>query len=527
MERKAADFLIVGYGPVGQMLAILLGAKGYQVTVYERQKFAYPLPRAVCMDHEIFRAVTAAGAGGKLHEFSAPSPRYQWFNANWDVLLDIDWTVESVSGGPEAHFFHQPSLEASFDARVKAMPNVDLNLGWEAVAVDTDAIRPSITFQNKDDGSSRVVEAKYVIGADGANSFIRNSAGIEWVDRGFQADWLVVDVLVNEGVRIDVPPAGQLCDPERPTTFVPGGIFRDREIRRWEFMRLPHESRQDIEGEETVWRLLSKWVDPSRAQLVRHAVYTFKSLSARSWRRNNVFIAGDAAHLMPPFMGQGMCSGLRDAFNLAWKLDMVMNGLAHENLLDTYEAERKPHASQIIDISMHLGEIVCVADAERAAARDRAYKDGSAAPPPLFPHLEQGFLDHSDAGAELAGRLAPHARITLDGVEGGMDAVLGMGFTLLLRGASAKDVFTSEKIASLSELEVRMVQFSRDTQADAARDVDGKLTAFFDKHNIDALIVRPDFYIYAAVHKVQSLTSLVDNMLSAVTHKPPLHANAA
>lgn len=527
MERSTADFLIVGYGPVGQMLAILLGSKGYKVAVYERQKSAYPLPRAVCMDHEIYRAIVAAGAGGTLHQLSAPSPRYQWFNANWEMLLDIDWTIESVSGGPEAHFFHQPSLEAAFNARVQTLPNVELNLGWEAVAVDGDTDRPTMTFTNIDDGRSRVVDARYVIGADGANSFVRRSAGIDWVDRGFQADWLVVDVLVNEGVKLDIPPAGQLCDPARPTTFVPGGIYQGREIRRWEFMRLPHESKQDIEGEKTVWRLLSKWVDRTQAQLVRHAVYTFKSLSASAWRYKNVFIAGDAAHLMPPFMGQGMCSGLRDAFNLTWKLDAVMKGQADDSLLDTYETEREPHAGRIIDISMHLGDIVCVADPAKAAARDLAYKDGTAAPPPEFPFLEAGFLDHSDAGASLAGRLSPQAKISFDGKVGGMDSVLGMGFTLLHRGARVTDLLSTENVDRLCNMGVRIVGFTDGLEANAAVDIDGKLTDFFVKHGIDALLVRPDFYIFSASRSAEALEGSVAKLLSSAPVKRGHHANAA
>ncbi|WP_420796216.1 bifunctional 3-(3-hydroxy-phenyl)propionate/3-hydroxycinnamic acid hydroxylase [Burkholderia gladioli] len=509
------------------MLAILLGSKGYKVAVYERQKSAYPLPRAVCMDHEIYRAVMAAGAGKTLTQLSAPSPRYQWFNAKWEMLLDIDWTVESVSGGPEAHFFHQPSLEAAFDARVRTLPNVELNLGWEAVSVDADANRPSVNFRRKPDETEQTVSAKYVIGADGANSFIRNSVGIEWHNRGFEADWLVVDVLVNEGVHLDVPSAGQLCDPVRPTTFVPGGIFKGREIRRWEFMRLPSESKQEIEGEANVWRLLSKWVSPSQAVLVRHAVYTFKSLSASSWRRNNVFIAGDAAHLMPPFMGQGMCSGLRDAFNLSWKLDAVMKGLATEGILDTYETERKPHADQIIDISMHLGEIVCVADAEKAAARDRSYKDGTAAPPPKFPILQEGLLDHQDAGSELAGRLGPHAQLCINGKAGRMDEIFGNGFMLLLRDASAADVLSTAGIAALTRLGTRIVEFSADERPNKAHDVDGTLSAFFDRHAINALLVRPDFYIYAASKEANAIAASVDRLLASMTHDAPVHASAA
>lgn len=524
MEQRTIDFVIVGYGPVGQMLAILLGSKGYQVAVYERQLSAYPLPRAVCMDHEIFRAVAAAGAGATLSQMSAPSPRYQWFNAAWEMLLDIDWTVESVSGGPEAHFFHQPSLEAAFDKRVRTMANVDVNLGWEAVALGEDPTRPNITFKNKTDGTVRSVSSKYIIGADGANSFVRNSLGIEWFNRGFQADWLVVDVLINEGVTVDVPPAGQLCDPERPTTFVPGGIYNGREIRRWEFMRLPDEPKEALESEDAVWKMLSRWVDPSQAVLVRHAFYTFKSLSACNWRKGNVFIAGDAAHLMPPFMGQGMCSGLRDAFNLAWKFDVVMKGHATAELLDTYELERKPHADRIIDISTHLGSIVCVADKVQAAARDRSYKDGTAAAPPEFPHLQAGLIDPDSA---LAGKLSPHARVIVGQRGGWMDEVVGTGFAVLYRSDNAARPLKESQLTSLRSLGASLVQFSSDGLAGDVHDVDGKLGAFFDAHNIAALVIRPDFYIYGAVSDIDALPACVDRLLRAMNSPGMALATAA
>ena len=213
---------------------------------------------------------------------------------------------------------------------------------------------------------TRELRARFAVGCDGANSFVRERIGSGWHDLGFQFDWLVVDVLPSDPAWSG-PLNWQLCDPARPTTLVSGGPGR----RRWEFMRLPHESADELDGEDAAWRLLAPWgVHPGNAKLERHAVYSFRARWADRWRSGRALLAGDAAHLMPPFAGQGMCAGLRDAANLAWKLDLVLRGAAHEALLDSYASERAPHVSAMIELSVALGRVICVADPAEAAARD-------------------------------------------------------------------------------------------------------------------------------------------------------------
>ena len=520
------DVLIVGYGPVGKSLALMLARKGYRIGMVERWKEAYPFPRAVCMDHEIHRVMSALDLGEKLAAVSAPSPRYQWFNGTGQMLLDIDWTIESISGGPEAYFFHQPSLEAMLDRELRRFRNVEINLGWEMVSFHDDGDGATLVIQPNGEGArpSRELRGRYLVGADGANSMVRTQAGIAWLDLGFEADWLVVDVEPNEGVTLDIPEAGQHCNPLRPTTFVPGGIDNGRRQRRWEFMKLPGEDAAVLNTPERVWELLSPWVKPDQAKLVRHALYTFRSLVAADWRKGRVLLAGDAAHLMPPFMGQGMCSGIRDAFSLAWRLDYILSGKAPDWVLDSYTPERRPHVTQVIDISVHLGRIICVAEAEAAARRDHTFIDGTATPPPPFPSLTDGFLQHGGSGehARLAGTLAVHGKVECDGLVDDFDRLVGQGFVFIGWDIDPAAQLSPEARQTLAGLGVICRRIRPAHVADLASpgdviDVTGKYEAYFRDNAVAALLMRPDFYVFGTASGPESIADLAGEFTHALT----------
>ena len=256
------DVVQIGYGPVSQVLALMLGRQGHRVAVVERWSEPYALPRAVCVDHEAARILRAIGLGEGLERVSQPAPLYQWFNADWDELLCIDWSRGSVSGGPEVNFVHQPSLEAEFRAEVHKLPSVELNLGWELVGLADRGDHVEVEVREFEGSQTRTLRTRFLVGVDGANSPVREALGIGREDRGFQADWLVVDMTLNPGVTLDIPDCGQYCNPERPTTMVPGGVHNGRVCRRWEFMRLPGETREALQDEAHVWSLLNRWVRP-------------------------------------------------------------------------------------------------------------------------------------------------------------------------------------------------------------------------------------------------------------------------
>lgn len=399
-ERLDCDVAIVGAGPVGLVLATLLGQRGHAVIVLERWPEPYALPRAVHFDHEVGRILQSCGIGDEVRAVSEPAEIYEWRNAAGTTLLRFGRIGLSRSGWPESSMFCQPDAESILDARAHSLPTVDVRRGVEVTTVEQHADHVLVGA-----AEGTEVRARYVVGCDGANSTVRSLAGLPVHDLGFFYDWLIVDVIPDEP-RVYDPINLQICDPARPTTAVSGGPGR----RRWEFMRLPDEPLDQLNSEARAWELLAPWdVHPGNARLERHAVYTFQARYAEQWRAGRLFLAGDAAHQMPPFAGQGMCSGIRDAANLAWKLDLVLDGhvadTAIEALFDSYVAERLPSARQAIDFSMELGKVICVPDPAEAAMRDEAMAaavTGEVSEIPDLPGIDGGYT-HPDAAH--AGRL--------------------------------------------------------------------------------------------------------------------------
>ncbi len=518
MPSEVYDVVVLGYGPVGQVLSLMLGRQGRSVAVCDRWPERYPLPRAVCIDHEIYRVLTANGMGDVLPSISHHGPKYQWFNAAWEELLVIDWSAESISGGTEVNFVHQPTLETAISEAAATLPNVEPYLGWEAVSVAQDEELCHVELRDQT-GQIKHLAARFVVGCDGANSMVRKEIGGPQEDRGFEADWLVIDVLLKDGVTIEqlgIPAAGQYCNPARPTTIVPAGVRDGKKFRRWEFMRLPGESIKEMETEAKVWELLKPWAGPEALELVRSTVYTFRSLLAAKWRDGRLLLAGDAAHVMPPFMGQGMCSGVRDAWNLAWKLDLVLSGKASDSLLDTYQIERMPHVSQIIDLSIYLGKMICTADPEEAARRDDAFKTGTAPAPPAFPCLTKGLLRRNLQGGiqEGAGLLAPHVSVQHESGQGRLDEVVGLGFVLIATSAHPLAQFDASTRTALEGIGLRYVSLASDVEPGSHRDLDSRLQPFLDRHGWDTMIVRPDFYVYGGSAGVADRAALVDDLLA-------------
>jgi flavoprotein hydroxylase len=497
------DVAIVGYGPVGQTLAILLGQRGWRVQVVERWPEPYPLPRAVHFDHEVGRILQLAGVAGALAGCSVPAATYEWRNAAGEMLIRFGRDTErSLSGWPESSMFCQPELERILAERARALPGVAVERGAEAVGLR--AGENSVVVETRRaGGETGELRARFAVGCDGANSFVRERIGSGWHDLGFHFDWLVVDVLPSDPAWSG-PLNWQLCDPARPTTLVSGGPGR----RRWEFMRLPHESAEQLNGEEAAWRLLAPWgVRPDNAKLERHAVYAFRARWADRWRSGRALLAGDAAHQMPPFAGQGLCAGLRDAANLAWKLDLVLRGAAHEDLLDSYMSERAPHVSAMIQLSVALGRVICVADPAEAAERDRRMsaeaRERTSPVEARLPPLGPGCFA---AGDPLAGQLFVQDSVRCRGANGRFDDVVGRGFALVSPAGDPAAGLGSELAEWFGSLGGVAAHVASDGPVE---DLNGGYARWFGERGVAVALMRPDFAVFGAARELEGAAALV------------------
>lgn len=497
-STSTSEVMIVGYGPVGKLLAIKLGRRGHSVVVIDRNDADYPLPRAVTHCSDFARIIQSVGlAPDTIPEITHPyDDLYYWHDNQGRTLVEVDWSGLGESDWYNVYFFHQPALEKKLDELVDQLPSVTVLRGWEAIALSQSADTATVTARSVATGMERTITAAWVIGADGANSRVREWAGLEWHNEGYFFDWLVVDVKPHPEVQFPHV-AKQNCDFRRPTTMVPGGPGR----RRWEFMRLPHETRESLNRTEKAWELLEGFgLNPQNSELERHSVYTFQACWANRWREGRAVLAGDSAHLMPPFAGQGLGAGVRDVMNLSWKLDAVLRGIADEQLIDTYEAERMHHAVAFVRFSTELGKVVCVTDPAQAAERDeRMIADWSAAmkaTTPPRPGLGRG-VHTGDSG----GHLARQGRVGMpDGSARRFDdAFAGPGALIARSAASVVDI-PEHMRTRLADLDIDLVALSgpADANVTVVEDVDGTYGAWLDDLRADVVLVRPDFHVYGS-----------------------------
>jgi|SRR5271166_2231518 len=499
------DVTIVGAGPVGCALALLLADRGRSVCLIERHEAPYPLPRAVHFDDETARVLQACGLGDVLPELSEPATIYEWQNGEGVPLLRFEMPELGRQGWPSANMFNQPELEEKLFERIDAHPDITFRRGLEAIAVGQDTATVSLRARPVVEDSpadAETIVSRFLMGCDGANSTIRELLGIEMEDHGFYFDWLVVDVTLDEP-RVFDPPNLQVCDPARPTTVVSGGPGR----RRWEFMCLPGESLDALADDSAAWALLEPWnVTPENARMVRHAGYRFRARWATRWHEGRIFLAGDAAHQTPPFAGQGMCAGLRDAANLAWKIDYVLSQPDRLTLLDSYEIERIPQAAAVIEVATELGKVICIPDPREAAERDSTMAPlvppGGSTPAPPMPGLSSGLVRPRSA---LAGELFIQGRVRSDGIEGLLDDVFGRGWRLVTPLPSPG--IPDELSAWFVTVGGRTIVIG-----DEIDDLDNTYTEWFQHQGIRAALQRPDFYLFGTATTETDVGELLNDL---------------
>ncbi|WP_432991748.1 bifunctional 3-(3-hydroxy-phenyl)propionate/3-hydroxycinnamic acid hydroxylase [Dactylosporangium sp. CA-233914] len=498
------DVVVVGCGPVGALTANLLGTRGVRTLVVERSTEPHRQPRAFSCDDEALRVYQQAGLRDEVAAdmYAPPVVDYVGGDGRPFATIALD-EIDFGLGAAPLHFFDQPRLEATLRAGFARFPHVTLRTGVELTGLTEDGDGVTVALRDVTTGESGPVRARYVLGCDGARSATRTAAGIRLAGTSYEEPWLAVsgDVAAG-GVRL--PRTRFVCDWRRPA-FVSPGAFG---TYRLEFMLRDGETPPEMTRPETIARLVAPYVDPDRFTVTRAVVYTFHHLLAERWRHGRVFLLGDAAHQMPPFLGQGLCSGLRDAANLAWKLALVLEGAADPDLLDTYEAERRPHAEQMAVTSVRLGKVFLVRNRYAAAARDAVLRAVQ-----TLPRVRR-FVRHFEfkPAPALAGGVArgpigtmfPQPKVTTPGsaILRRLDDVLGPAFTVI---GPAVDERTVADWAGPAATFVRVLPAgSAGSPPAPAHDVinvvdaGGALGDWFDRHGVGLAVLRPDRFVHGA-----------------------------
>jgi 3-(3-hydroxy-phenyl)propionate hydroxylase len=504
------DIAVIGLGPAGCTAAYMFAASGLKVVAIEKSEEVYPLPRAVAMDGEIIRSFQRFGRGDEIYGLMQPprpGVRIGFANADREWMFGEELSDFGNNGWPPMNALDQPEVEQHLRDLALAQDTVTAFEGHSVTALANTREGVSITAVSGD-GTEVSIDARYALGCDGASSFVRKHLGIGWRDLGYDHDWLVVDIVVKEGHTLGQDTI-QVCDPDRIMTYVcPKDPYR-----RWEFKLNEGETREEMLKEEKIHELIESWTPRDSYDLRRAAVYQFHAATAETWRIGNIFIAGDAAHQTPPFLGQGMNAGMRDIVNLAWKFPLVFSGVADDALLDTYFDEREAHAADLVDWAVAVGQLMDhLTEVERARREGReppseprplqtsAYGQGREQPP-----LRAGALivdQVSDTGSTGYLFRQPVVKDG-DGREFHLDELLGPGFAVV--GKTRDALVLSELSRSIVDtLGGKLVTL------EGLSPVRGDFDALFGES--DAAIVRPDRIVFGHTTDALTLDELVEDL---------------
>ncbi|QDZ15825.1 bifunctional 3-(3-hydroxy-phenyl)propionate/3-hydroxycinnamic acid hydroxylase MhpA [Humibacter ginsenosidimutans] len=500
-SEDVADVIVVGAGPVGSMAALLADRLGLSVVLVDASTEVYPKPRAIHFDADIMRIFQFAGLADELEPRVRATSGALHLGEDGEPIRDFRVVATEGDLGWKPHYmFYQPEVDRMLRRRAEDAPGIHTAFGWSCRSIAELDDHVVVELGNES-GEVRIERARYVIAADGSTSTIRKSLGIELTDYGFDEPWIVIDADADSD-ELGPDYSIMYCDPQRPATYVPG----PRAHRRWEFMVLPGEDSSTLAEPEVALSLIRQvtpWYDDGRLTISRAAVYRFHALVADRWRQGRILLAGDAAHQTPPFYGQGMCHGMRDVRNLAWKLRAVLRDGVPDELLDSYQVEREPHVRAIIEQSVANGRYICVLDVDEAKVRDARMRELMENPAPqapktwkdLIPGLSTGVLDETGS-SPATGLLFPQPWVTAsDGRHGRLDDIVGDGWVLITtapyadREASGPPAFV--------------------VGADVIDD-SGTLQAWLSAFDAESVLLRPDRYVFGVANDAEGTRALLD-----------------
>ena len=506
---KAAEFdvAVIGLGPVGELAALLLAREGLTVLALEREPSVYSEPRVGVLDGEALRTLQKAGMHERVSPDMLPGSGAQWVSPRGKVVATT-LPTERPQGHPWITPINQPALDGHLRAALAEHPGVDVRLSHRLLRLAQDDEGVDLEFQNGN-GDVGVARARIVVGCDGANSDVRRLIGVELVGSEFTDTWLVIDAKLPEPVA-HVPYFQMWLDPAAPrlTGRLAAGWHR------WERRLMPWEDRDEVLTPQAARRIIAEDTDPDTAEIRRHLIYDFRAKSAERWRVGRILLCGDAAHLMPPMVGQGLNSGIRDVTNLTWKIAAVLGSDAPPRILDTYEAERRPHVEAITRLSVRADRLITIGSSRAATLRDAAaaallrvplLREASGQGRWRKPaRYREGLLADRPSPRSPVGRLLPQPVVrTFDGEERLLDDVAGTGWRVIGWDADPREALSDEghRIAdalgatyvSLTALGQRPI--TRGASTGILEDVQAAARPYFRRQPF--LVVRPDHYICA------------------------------
>ena len=494
------DVIIVGLGPAGSLAALLLSGYGLNVLAIDKDNSIYSLPRAVTISDQGFRIAQEASIDEIYLQNSTELGGAGFVNKDLELIggvLDLEGVVTSNGWAP-SRMFHQPLTDQAIRDKLQETKATVL-LGHDLIEIKNNVSYVKVLIKDLENDNELELTSKYLIGSDGGSSSVRRLLDIRQQDLNYNRDWVVVDVKLKGENRLDNK-ALQVCDPNRICTYIPSHL----PFRRWEFIINEGEDKRDFMKDKKIQDLINRWLEPSEYEIIRKAVYQFHSVIAKHFHKGNSFLIGDAAHQNPPFMGEGMMSGYRDAMNLCWKIALTIRCNLKNNLIETYQEERKPHAQFVVENSAGIGELM-----EAYAKAD----DPSEVPEELvakgygsfvLPNLDNGLFYGGKANdSMMAGQLFPQPVIYKNNkVINRHDEILGKGFALISKNQieiNNQDKDFLEKIGcAFVTLEEHYINQNHWIE---------KIMELGE-----VFIVRPDKYIFGSSSNDVSLEELIDDL---------------